>query len=104
MSKWGGRKVERLTLALLRRDVLPGPRPSWRCWACGRVETNPKRMSIEHIVPRSQGGTDAHDNLALSHRSCNSSRGATPVIEWRRDAIVDRTAWIYSLDGGTKAT
>ena len=31
--------------------------------------------SVDHIVPRSQGGTDDDDNLQLLCRSCNSSKG-----------------------------
>jgi 5-methylcytosine-specific restriction endonuclease McrA len=31
--------------------------------------------SVDHIVPRSQGGTDEDDNLQLLCRSCNSSKG-----------------------------
>lgn len=32
--------------------------------------------SLDHILPRSMGGTHESDNLRLAHRSCNSVRGA----------------------------
>ena len=32
-------------------------------------------FEVEHIVPLSQGGTDAEDNLALACRSCNLRKG-----------------------------
>ena len=31
--------------------------------------------SVEHLLPRSRGGSDHLDNLRPAHRSCNSSRG-----------------------------
>ncbi|MBW4660385.1 MAG: HNH endonuclease [Drouetiella hepatica Uher 2000/2452] len=34
----------------------------------------PDPFSIEHITPRSRGGTDAVENLALSCQGCNSRK------------------------------
>jgi 5-methylcytosine-specific restriction endonuclease McrA len=31
--------------------------------------------SLDHIIPRSLGGTNDDDNLRLAHRLCNSRRG-----------------------------
>jgi 5-methylcytosine-specific restriction endonuclease McrA len=31
---------------------------------------------IDHVVPRSLGGSDSVKNLRLVHRRCNRSRGA----------------------------
>lgn len=31
--------------------------------------------SIEHLVRKEDGGTNALDNLALAHRGCNKGRG-----------------------------
>lgn len=40
--------------------------------------------SIEHLTPRSKGGTDDLDNLALSHWGCNRDRKAKPIdVLWR---------------------
>ena len=36
--------------------------------------------SIEHIVPRSHGGTDDLDNLALACAACNSTKGCLQDI------------------------
>ena len=33
------------------------------------------RATIEHIVPRSHGGTDALENLALACAACNHEKG-----------------------------
>ncbi len=40
------------------------------CQMCGN-----EGDSVDHIVPRSQGGTDDDWNLQLLCRSCNSSKG-----------------------------
>lgn len=47
------------------------------CWRCGhrmRFEGPPncgKAATIEHLTPRSKGGTSALDNLCLCHVGCN---------------------------------
>lgn len=41
------------------------------CQRCG-TEDN---LSVDHIVPRSLGGTDNLDNLEVLCSSCNSSKG-----------------------------
>lgn len=38
----------------------------------GRAKYGP---TIDHLIPISQGGTNAPDNLALAHRVCNVARG-----------------------------
>jgi len=40
------------------------------CQQCGN-----EGDSVDHIVPRNQGGTDDDFNLQLLCRSCNSSKG-----------------------------
>lgn len=42
------------------------------CAYCGTQDTP---LEVEHIVPRSQGGTDRVSNLALACRECNQSKG-----------------------------
>lgn len=45
------------------------------CYVCGRAIKRQEQATLEHIVPRSLGGTDGMDNLALSHGGCNALRG-----------------------------
>lgn len=46
------------------------------CFVCQEVIKDFKEASIEHIVPKSLGGTFRMRNLALSHFECNQLRGA----------------------------
>ena len=40
--------------------------------------------TVEHIIPRSRGGSDELENLALSHWRCNKGRGTRDLAEvWR---------------------
>lgn len=63
----------------LARQILE--RDGYRCGLC-RKRINPRQRaphplsaSIDHIVPRSAGGTDALENLQAAHLRCNSHRG-----------------------------
>ena len=38
--------------------------------------------TVDHITPKSKGGTDDLSNLTLSCKSCNPSKGALSVTEW----------------------
>lgn len=42
------------------------------CWSQARFAPDP--FSIEHIVPRSKGGTDEDGNLALACQGCNGRK------------------------------
>jgi 5-methylcytosine-specific restriction endonuclease McrA len=51
------------------------------CWRCRRPMLfdlppgHEKAPTIEHLTPRSKGGTNALDNLCLCHRRCNWDLG-----------------------------
>lgn len=57
----------------IRRYVLA--RDGTICWICGKAGAN----SVDHLTPRSAGGSDDPSNLAAAHLSCNSRRGTTPL-------------------------
>ena len=69
--------VERLFAEQLASDEAGriGERARYRCEYCGLdilgSADNYKMWENDHIVPRSQGGTDDLDNLALSCLICN---------------------------------
>lgn len=58
-------------------------RDKWRCGICGkRIDPaarhpDPGFASIDHIVPRSRGGSHEPRNLRITHLRCNISRKAT---------------------------
>lgn len=41
-----------------------------------------KKMSDEHITPRSAGGANDWTNVTLACRTCNTARGSTPFLLW----------------------
>lgn len=75
---WGGRRIARLLAFVLSEygDV---------CHLCGRAGST----SIDHVIPRSMGGTDDLENLRPSHGSCNSARQAMPLDQWYRKHPID---------------
>lgn len=59
---------------------------NWKCCWCG-VECSPipntkTSATIEHVTPRSHGGDDSWDNLAMACARCNHSRGNMSVEEF----------------------
>ena len=40
-------------------------------------------MDVDHVLPRSRGGTDHADNLQLLCSGCNRSKGGRTMAEWR---------------------
>lgn len=59
-------------LALLMRDGAT-------CYLDGQPPDDDDPLEIEHVIPRSAGGTDDMSNLALAHRSCNRTKGTHSV-------------------------
>lgn len=51
-----------------------------RCFCCGKA-SELKGMNLEHVIPRSSGGSNRQDNLALSHKRCNSARGSSFALD-----------------------
>lgn len=64
-----------------------------RCcyWCGGPFE------EVDHVIPRSRGGSDTEGNLVPCCRRCNLSRGSMLVIEVRRQA---RQVWGRTTVGG----
>lgn len=45
-----------------------------RCWWCGRCLPE-EELTLEHLKPKSRGGSNSLENLRLAGFSCNRSRG-----------------------------
>ncbi len=62
-----------------------------KCLHCGKrlvvaMDGTPiSRATIEHILPRGHGGTDALENLGLACASCNSEKGVRHDAQSRFD-------------------
>ena len=58
------------------------------CYLCGRrvnlERKGSKGPSVDHLIPRSHGGTHDLANVALVHKSCNSRKGNRPANEQLR--------------------
>lgn len=53
-------------------------------------ESNGDHMSVDHITPRTAGGTNDVSNLQPLCRSCNSKKGARPDGYWGRSFYFDK--------------
>lgn len=62
--------------------------PVHACVYCGRGS---ERLSVDHEVPPSRGGSDAAWNVVPACRSCNSSKRDRLLCEWSK-APRDRSA------------
>ena len=60
----------------LRKRFLVFSRDDFKCVYCGR---NPRdhetTLEIEHVHPKSKGGTDSLENLVTACRECNAGKG-----------------------------
>ena len=56
-------------------------RGAHRCVYCGATEGP---MHLDHVTPRSQGGSDTADNLVVSCASCNSRRQDMSFVRYMR--------------------
>ncbi len=52
------------------------------CWYCGEVFDDKSKLTIDHVFPRSKGGTDDMDNIIMVCKHCNSSKRDTDLLEW----------------------
>lgn len=51
----------------------------WRCVYCGATDT---RLEVEHLIPRSQGGSDRVSNLAIACHPCNQAKGKQDIKDF----------------------
>lgn len=47
-------------------------------------DNHPSQRSIDHITPRSEGGSDRIDNYCLAHIKCNSMRKSKDFHKFKR--------------------
>ena len=50
-------------------------RDGYKCVYCGSSEN----LTVDHVRPKSKGGTDTADNLVTACRPCNQAKGSMHV-------------------------
>ena len=63
----------------MKKKVSASLEKLWRryhglCWLCG-LAVPLAEATRDHKVPKSRGGSNRIDNIALAHRACNELRG-----------------------------
>ena len=58
-------------------------RDGWKCVYCG---TEGNRLTLDHVVPRSRGGTSVWENVVTSCAPCNHRKGDRLLEETSHDA------------------
>jgi 5-methylcytosine-specific restriction enzyme A len=53
-----------------------------RCFYCGRP-TDPKALTMDHIVPLSRGGKSTKSNIVPACKSCNTMKKQLLPMEWQ---------------------
>jgi hypothetical protein len=64
-----------------------GERDNWVCGICGcdvdselSIYESDQAASIDHIIPRSKGGSNKDENLQITHWDCNRIKGVSVAI------------------------
>lgn len=80
-SKWYGMNWIRLDLrlAILARD-------NFQCVYCGAQDN----LQLDHLRPRSKGGSNDPSNLVTACASCNRTRGDKPWWEFASEKAAER--------------
>lgn len=78
-------------------------RDGWWCWLCGGAidphcpDESPSRATLDHLVPRSRGGSSDLGNLRLAHRRCNMRRGNhLPELDWPGDLSLMMSTHVWT--------
>lgn len=81
-NKRPGRSSSQLCRPTTRARIYA--RDGWRCVWCDRGAAGSDTLTLDHLHPRSLGGSNRYWNLVTSCRSCNSRRRNRPAIEFAR--------------------
>lgn len=71
----GGKRPKAVTAVTPSHRELVYARDEYRCVNCG--EDDRKLLTLDHIRPKSKGGTNALANLQTLCRDCNGLKGDT---------------------------
>lgn len=67
-------------------------RDRFQCAYCGRDlrHAAPNEITLDHLLPRSAGGSNEATNLITACVSCNSSRQDKPWMDYATGGAIDR--------------
>lgn len=106
------RKYKRPTSDMPKSEMkdLLGRESEWMCWACGYatltrsgdVVPSGEHFHLDHIEPRSQGGSHRVHNMALLCAPCNTAKGSdrVPLKDLRDDPAVIARRESYGVAAG----
>ncbi|MDR1874386.1 MAG: HNH endonuclease [Synergistaceae bacterium] len=60
-------------------------RDNWTCCSCGRTPKDGVTLEVDHITPRSLGGTDEPENLQTLCKKCNVGKSNKDNTDLRRN-------------------
>ena len=67
-----------------KKAALLGKQQGMCYWCSKPIDLN---ATIDHLIPRSRGGTDVNENLALCCRSCNAAKSNMTPEEFVRHVL-----------------
>lgn len=80
-AKESSKKVKAPIIRIPSRRELIFERDGYKCLCCG---SSKDELSIDHIIPESEGGTKKMDNLQTLCRRCNSDK-SNNTIDFRKE-------------------
>lgn len=57
-------------------------RDNFTCVYCNSKASHSVELTLDHVIPKSKGGTNNQDNLVTSCRSCNQLKGSRSLLEF----------------------
>lgn len=72
---------------ILKRLILRGHCVT--CALCGKEISNTQELTLDHIIPRSRGGSDKLHNMQPAHKHCNELKGNKVSPDEIQAACVD---------------
>ncbi|AWY21743.1 hypothetical protein B0182_06295 [Moraxella bovis] len=61
-------------------------RDNWKCVSCGRTVHDDVILHIDHIIPRSIGGTDTYENYQTLCHICNIGKSNKNDADLRKSS------------------
>jgi 5-methylcytosine-specific restriction endonuclease McrA len=70
-------------VVLTRKNILR--RDAFKCAYCGRSDLP---LTIDHVIPKSKGGTDSWENLVCACTNCNNRKGDRTPAEAKMNLLM----------------